>query len=74
MNNILIMIAVLILPLCLAFTCYMAGTEWITQLVSFPMLASVNKDAFPDYHTNIMKRIILPIVITGLATVILSIL
>lgn len=68
------MISDWILSFCLALNCYMAGTEWITQLVSFPMLALVGTDSFSQYHAAIMKRIILPIAVPGLLTLILSML
>ena len=52
----------------------MAGVEWLTQLVNFPMLNLVSQDSFPAYQANIIKRIVLPIVIPGSITIILSLL
>lgn len=52
----------------------MAGVEWLTQLVNFPMLNLVGQDAFPAYQASITKRIVLPIVIPGVLTSILALL
>jgi hypothetical protein len=59
---------------CFGLTCYMAGVEWLTQLVNFPMLNLVGQDDFPTYQASITRRIVLPIVIPGLLTSILAIL
>jgi hypothetical protein len=57
-----------LLVVCSGLTCYMAGVEWLTQLVNFPLLNLVGQDAFPAYQVSITRRIVLPIVIPGLIT------
>lgn len=65
---------ILFLLVCLFFTLYNVGVIWVLQLNHYPLYAKVGQREFRDYLTAHNGRILLPIVLPGIAAFISSLL
>lgn len=63
---------IIFLLTCLLFTLYNTGVIWVLQLNHYPLYAKVGQREFRDYMTAHNGRILLPIVLPGIAAFISS--